>query len=94
MEALNGNPIAFWATATDNKYFRGACAMARAVLAIPSTEAASERVFKQAKATRTALRTRLLSVNAEAQVIVGRALCALGITSPRNMAVALKELEL
>ena len=66
--------------------------MAMAVLAIPSTEAASERVFKQAKATMTEKRVRMRPETAEAQVIVGRALRALGINSPEAMAVTLNEL--
>ncbi len=86
------NPIEFWETSKDKPLFQRAYAMAMAVLAIPSTEAASERVFKQAKATMTEKRVRMRPETAEAQVIVGRALRALGINSPEAMAVTLNEL--
>ena len=72
-------PLHFWMKHRDHPSFEPAYKMAMAVLAIPSTEAASERVFKQTKAVRAPARGHLEPDAAEAQVIVGRAAKALGI---------------
>ena len=77
-------PLQFWSKHRDHQSFTPAYEMAMAVLAIPSTEAASERVFKQTKAVRAPARCHLAPEVAEAQVVVGRAVQALDIHGGRD----------
>ena len=60
--------------------------LATAVLAVPATEAASERVFKKAKAVITPERANLDPLHAEEQVVVGRAVAAMGVDSLKEFA--------
>ena len=71
------NPVEFWVTERDNSVegsvFRDLFDSAMAVLAVPATEASSERVFKAAKYVVNADRPHLDPNRGEQQVIVRRA---------------------
>ena len=75
------DPLKFWIERKKNDNVKDLYEMAMATLCIPATEAASERVFKHTKRIRSATRTRLSADRAEALVVVGRALPALGYGS-------------
>lgn len=75
------DPIKFWVKRKKKATLKDLYEMAMATLCIPATEAASEPVFKRTKRIRAATHTRLSADRAEALVVVGRALPALGYGS-------------
>ena len=91
-----GRAVNFWVTVSAefgaDSIFGQLFPYAMAILCVPATEAASERVFKAAKYAIIADRPRLDSARGEQQVLVRRAIQARGL-SASHIAKMLRNLQ-
>lgn len=91
-----GTPVEFWVTMSAefgaDSIFGQLFPYAMAVLCVPATEAASERVFKAAKYAINADRPRLDSERGEQQVLVRRAIQARDLNA-RDIATTLRHMQ-